>query len=226
MPASWPEAFAAAARGLAAARGQAGVLTGGRLTLEDAYAYAKFARVALGSNDIDMRARPHSAEEAQFLAAHVAGRDLEVSYADLERAPAVLLAGFEPEDESPIVFLRLRKAVRAGTPRCTPWPRWPAAACASPGVLLPTLPGKEAAALGSRSGGLADRPRRPREACAADGAVILVGERLAEVPGALTAVAALAAATGARWPGSRAGPASAARSRPARCRACCPAAAP
>ncbi len=26
----------------------------------------------------------------------------------------VLLAGFEPEDESPIVFLRLRKAARKG----------------------------------------------------------------------------------------------------------------
>src|SRR6266542_2650826 len=111
-PASWPEAVAAAASGLQAARGRAGVLTGGRLTLEDAYGYAKFARLALGSNDIDMRARPHSAEEAQFLADHVAGRGVGVSYADLERAPAVLLAGFEPEDESPIVFLRLRKAVR------------------------------------------------------------------------------------------------------------------
>src|SRR6266566_4764193 len=111
-PASWPEAIGAAAAGLASARGRAGVLTGGRLTLEDAYAYAKFARVALGSNDIDSRARPHSAEEAQFLAARVAGRGIGVSYSDLDRAPAVLLAGFEPEDESPIVFLRLRKAVR------------------------------------------------------------------------------------------------------------------
>ena len=26
----------------------------------------------------------------------------------------MLLAGFEPQDESPIVFLRLRKAARAG----------------------------------------------------------------------------------------------------------------
>ncbi|HCU94773.1 MAG TPA: NADH-quinone oxidoreductase subunit G, partial [Actinobacteria bacterium] len=111
-PASWPEALAAAARGLAAARGRAGVLPGGRLTAEDAYAYAKFARVALGTNDIDLRARPHSAEEAQFLAACVAGRGIGVSYASLERAPAVLLAGFEPEEESPIVFLRLRKAAR------------------------------------------------------------------------------------------------------------------
>ena len=37
---------------------------------------------------------------------------MTVTYADLENAPAVLLAGFEPEEESPIVFLRLRKAVR------------------------------------------------------------------------------------------------------------------
>ena len=58
VPASWSEAFAVAARGLAAA-GDAAVLTGGRLTAEDAYAYAKFARVALGTNDIDFRARPH-----------------------------------------------------------------------------------------------------------------------------------------------------------------------
>ena len=128
VPASWPHALAVAAAGLVAARDAtsaddgadpatgtargAGVLAGGRLTLEDAYAYAKFARVALDTNDIDMRARPHSAEEEQFLAASVAGRGIGVSYADLERAPAVLLAGFEPEDESPIIFLRLRKAVR------------------------------------------------------------------------------------------------------------------
>ena len=40
------------------------VLTGGRVTAEDAFAYSKFARVALGTNDIDFRARPLSAEEA------------------------------------------------------------------------------------------------------------------------------------------------------------------
>ena len=123
VPASWPHALAVAAAGLAAARDAAaerprgvGVLTGGRLTLEDSYAYAKFARVALDTNDVDMRARAHSAEEEQFLAACVAGRGIDVTYADLERAPAVLLAGFEPEDESPIVFLRLRKAVRQHEP--------------------------------------------------------------------------------------------------------------
>jgi NADH-quinone oxidoreductase subunit G len=202
-PASWPEATAAAARGLLAARGRAGMLPGGRLTVEDAYGYAKFARVALASNDIDMRARPHSAEELQFISDRVAGQ-VDVTYADLEHAPAVLLAGFEPEDECPIVFLRLRKAARAG--KITVYSM---AALAShglskmSGVLLPTAPGAEAAALAALAS--ADVPAA--QALRAPGAIILVGERLAEVPGALPAAAALASETGARlaWIPRRAG---------------------
>jgi NADH-quinone oxidoreductase subunit G len=215
-PASWPAAFDAAARGLAAARdategpGGVGVLTGGRLTLEDAYAYAKFTRLALDTNDIDMRARPHSLEEEQFLAAKVAGRDIEVSYAVLEAAPAVLLAGFEPEDESPIVFLRLRKAARKGKLAV-----FSIAALAAPGLakmsgtLLPTVPGGEPAALTSLAAGGSSDPdvKRASELLAAPGAVILIGERLAEVPGALAAAVRLADASGARlaWIPRRAG---------------------
>ncbi len=217
-PASWPHALAAAAAGLAAARDAAaegprgvGVLTGGRLTLEDAYAYAKFARVALDTNDVDMRARPHSAEEERFLAACVAGRGIEVSYADLEQAPAVLLAGFEPEDESPIVFLRLRKAVRRRH-----LPVFSVAALVSPGLaklsgeLLATAPGEEASALtrlAAGGTGSADIWERASQVLGAPGAVILVGERLAEVSGALSAAARLVVATGARlaWVPRRAG---------------------
>jgi NADH-quinone oxidoreductase subunit G len=204
QPASWPEAIGVAARGLLAARGRTGVLPGGRLTLEDAYGYAKFARVALASNDIDMRARPHSRDELDFLAEHVAGT-AGPTYADLEDAPAVLLAGFEPEDECPIVFLRLRKAVRAGKTRV-----YSLAALASHGLnklsgtLLPTVPGAEAAALTALS---EDSDTAASRALREPGAVILVGERLAEVPGALTAAARLAAVTGAKlaWIPRRAG---------------------
>jgi NADH-quinone oxidoreductase subunit G len=210
QPASWPEALAAAAAGLLAERGRAGVLTGGRLTLEDAYAYAKFARVALASNDIDMRARPHSAEETQFLAGTVAGRASGVTYADLERASTVLLAGFEPQDESPIVFLRLRKAARGGKLAV-----YSLAAVAGPGLermsgtLLPTVPGDEAEALGRLASGtdLEGPGRGAAEALRRPGAVILAGERLAEVPGALSAATRLAQVTGARlaWVPRRAG---------------------
>ena len=111
-PASWPEAFTVAARGLAAA-GASAVLTGGRITAEDGYAYSKFARVALGTNDIDFRARPLSAEETSFLAAEVVLRQ-SATYADLEAAATVVLAGLEPEDEAGAIFLRLRKATQRG----------------------------------------------------------------------------------------------------------------
>ena len=94
----------------------------------------KFARVALGTNDIDFRARPLSAEEASFLAAHVVltgPGNGAATYADLERANTVLLAGFEPEDEAGAVFLRLRKAApRRPAPRSSPSRRTPRAACA------------------------------------------------------------------------------------------------
>ncbi|MEH6379695.1 NADH-quinone oxidoreductase subunit G, partial [Streptomyces sp. KLMMK] len=148
-PASWPEALDAAGRGLAAARGRTGVLTGGRLTVEDAYAYAKFARVALDTHDVDFRTRVHSGEEADFLAARVAGRgrDLDgsgLTYAALEKAPAVLLVGFEAEEEAPGVFLRLRKAWRKHGQRV-----FALATHASRGLekaggtLLPAAPGTE-----------------------------------------------------------------------------------
>jgi len=215
-PASWQHAFAAAAAGLTAARDATdgpsgvGVLTGGRLTLEDAYAYAKFTRVALNTNDIDMRARPHSAEEEQFLAARVAGRDIEVSYADLEAAPVVLLAGFEPEDESPIVFLRLRKAARKDKLAVFSVAALPTRGLEKVfGTLLPTVPGGEPATLTAlAAGGGSDADiTRAADLLTRPGAVILVGERLAEVPGALAAAVRLADASGAKlaWIPRRAG---------------------
>ena len=51
-------------------------------------------------------------EETGFLAASVAGVT-DVTYDDVENAPAAVLVGLEPEEECPILFLRLRKAVHA-----------------------------------------------------------------------------------------------------------------
>ena len=56
--------------------------------------------------------RPRPTRRRTSWPRHVATRQ-GPTYADLEHANAVVLVGFEPEDESPIVFLRLRKAVRA-----------------------------------------------------------------------------------------------------------------
>src|SRR5690606_8773323 len=149
-PASWSEALEAAAQGLAAARaaGGVGVLPGGRLTLEDAYAYAKFARVVLGTNDVDHRARAHSAEEAQFLAHAVAAKSIDVTFADLESATSVVLVGLEAEEEGGIVFLRLRKGALAGRTKVFAVAPYASSAVARMrGTLLQAAPGTEAEVL-------------------------------------------------------------------------------
>ncbi|WP_261554881.1 NADH-quinone oxidoreductase subunit G [Frankia tisae] len=215
VEATWSEALEYAARGLAECRDRhgVGVLAGGRLTREDAYAYAKFTRVALASNDVDFRARPHSAEEEQFLGHAVAGTGIGVTYADLEAAPAVLLVAFEPEEESPIIFLRLRKAadkhataVHALAPLVT------RGLAKLAGTLVTTEPGAEPAVLDALTdagpaAGDADPLAATARAVRAPGAVILVGERAGEFPGTLSAALRLANATGAAlaWVPRRAG---------------------
>ena len=199
VTASWPEAISIAAAGLRAAGSSSAVLTGGRLPREDAYAYAKFARVVLGTDDVDFRARATSAEETAFLAAVVAGRPVGPTYADLESAPVVVLAGLDAEDESPIVFLRLRKASRSGVKVFSIAAYASSSVTKTAGQLLATVPGAEASVLDALAstdgdGAQADAARLLRE----PGAVLLVGERLAQTPGALSAAARLSAATGAR----------------------------
>ncbi len=212
-PASWPEAIDAAVAGLQAAGDSVGVLTGGRLTQEDAYGYAKFARAVLGTNNIDFRSRPHSAEEAEFLAAAVAGTGRGVTYPDLEKASSVLMVSFEPEEEAGAIFLRLRKARRKN--RLKSWtlaPYLSNGARKMDATLIPTVPGNEAVVLddlgpstGSGRAGASSDEVYTAELDA--DSVILVGERAAESSGALSACLRLAERTGARlaWIPRRAG---------------------
>jgi NADH-quinone oxidoreductase subunit G len=151
----------------------------------------------LGTRDVDFRIRPNSREEAQFLRSHVLGANPArggVTYRDLETAGTVVLVAFEPEEESPIVFLRLRKAARkSGLRVLSIAPFTTPSVVKTFGELIRVLPGNEPAAL--------DRLDLP------DDAIILVGERLASVEGGYSAVARLVARTGARvaWVPRRAG---------------------
>jgi len=181
VQASWPEALEAAAAGLKGKR--AAVLTGGRVTTEDAYGYSKFARIALGTNDIDYRARVTSDEERDFLAAHVAGSS--TTYRDIDTADHVAFVAFEPEEESPIVFLRLNKNFKKRGLKVT--------AVATKGSIamdklkadfIKVAPGAESAAVAT----LALTAK----------SIILVGERASESAGLFSAVAALSAKTGAK----------------------------
>jgi NADH-quinone oxidoreductase subunit G len=188
--ASWPEALAVAAAGLKAAK--SAVLVGGRTTYEDAYGYSKFARVALGTNDIDFRSRVSSDEEREFLAARVVGSS--TTYRDIDRADQILLVGFEPEEESPIVFLRINKHFRKRALKVVSiGSKESIAVDKLKAEFVKVAPGQEAAAITAQS--LTSK------------SVILVGERAAESAGALSAVAALADSSGAKlaWIPRRAG---------------------
>jgi NADH-quinone oxidoreductase subunit G len=199
VPASWPEALGIAADALAAAAGSAAVLVGGRLTAEDAQAYSTFARTVLKTDDVDFRARPSSDEEAAFLTSTIAGT-FGPTYSDLDVAPAVVLVAFEPEEESPIVFLRLRKAVTKGSTKVFAVAPW-----ASPGLskldatVLAAGPGQEIAAMSGSE--------ELMQALSQPGAVLMVGERAATSQGLLSWLAATAAQTGAHlaWVPRRAG---------------------
>ena len=193
-PASWTEAIDVAAKGLAAASGATAVLAGGRHTVEDAYAISKFARAVLGTDDVDFRSRPHSTEETQFLSSVVAGSGLGVTYADLEKAAHVVLVAFEPEDESPMIQLRLRKAVRRGRTKVTAITSHITSGNKKlSATVIATAAGHEVSALS--------------ELALDANTIILVGERAASVTGLLTAATKKAKESGAKlaWVPRRAG---------------------
>jgi NADH-quinone oxidoreductase subunit G len=195
QPASWAEALMRVIADVQGANeagvGRVAVVTGSRLADEDAYLVAKYTRTVLGTDDLDHRTRFAPATETAELAALV-GRET-ATYSDVEAAPVIVVAGLDPEEEVPILHLRLRKAWRQskarivvvgphlGTLADLAWRR------------VPTLPGGEAAALTA----LIDADNEVSEALRADGApVVLVGERAGA--GSMTAGAALATATGGR----------------------------
>ena len=205
VPTSWSDALDRIHRALAGLSGdQVGFLPGGRLSFEDAWAWSKFARTVVGSDSIDMRSRSHSEEERSFLAAHVAGSGLGVTYSQLESAGQVLLVGLEPEDECGAIFLRMRKATRKGKLRVASLAPMTSRGLAKlSGELLRCAPGTEVeVAAEIREGGeFADLASR------LDGGVILVGERASRTPGLLSEVVRLAERTHCRiqWVPRRAG---------------------
>lgn len=177
---------------------EVGFFPGGRLTLEDYYAWGKFARVVTGSNILDARVRDFRMDEVNFIKTRVAGRGMEVTYADIDQASTVFLVDFEPEDECATLFLRLRKATQHGTKVTALAPYLSRGSRKLGAQLLPNRPGQQPQILKDIAAGQGDFAAL-HEALTQPGAVILIGERAGLVEGELDAAAALADATGAKW---------------------------
>ncbi|HZW75963.1 MAG TPA: molybdopterin-dependent oxidoreductase, partial [Caldimonas sp.] len=103
-PVSFDEALAFAAErlGAAAAAKKVGVIGGGRLSDEEAFALQTFAREVLSTNNIDYRTHiQRFASPARFGA----------SLTDLDDADLVLVFGTFTPEQAPVLDLRLRRAV-------------------------------------------------------------------------------------------------------------------
>lgn len=98
---TWAEAIAVVAEKLKAVQGKSvGVIGGGKLTNEEAYLLQKFARVALGTNNVDHRV----SDQIITSIGNFAGRQTDLSSADV-----VLVLDTNPAETAPVMDLRIRK---------------------------------------------------------------------------------------------------------------------
>lgn len=115
----WDQAIAVAAEGLrriVAEHGPdaVGVLGSSRGTNEENYLVQKFARLALGTNNVDCCARVCHTPSAAALK-HMLGTGAgSNSFDDIERASCFLIVGANPLENHPVVGARIRQQVRRG----------------------------------------------------------------------------------------------------------------
>ncbi len=119
VPASWDEALALAARRLLEVKAQHGGraiagIAGGRCTNEENYAFQKFMRAGLGSNNIDSTARL-GLLHAQDLLEGIFGQGAAANVIrGIPHSDAVLVVACDPTRTNPVMGLQVRAASKAG----------------------------------------------------------------------------------------------------------------
>jgi NADH-quinone oxidoreductase subunit G len=141
--ASWEQALEVAT-GLRHHRGRVGALAGGGTSNEEGFLLARLLREGLSSGDIDSRvAGPVPPALARALAAPA----LQATVTDIEFAHTVLVLGCEPQDDAPILDLRIRKGVRRHSTKLAVATARPSALDPNATVVVRLAPGGEAAFL-------------------------------------------------------------------------------
>ncbi|MDX6651238.1 MAG: NADH-quinone oxidoreductase subunit [Solirubrobacterales bacterium] len=203
--ASWAEAIERAAAGLAAAGERAAAIVGPSASNEEGYLVQRIFRQALGSGSIDSRAAAGPSRD-QLLA--LSAPELSAQVADIDSADAILVIGADPLHASPILDLRLRKAVRRTGARLAVVTERPTTLDGGATEAARVAPGEAGAFLAALAGALRadgfDAPGQDHpygESAAsiaallseAEDVVILWGERIGHGAGGEAAIAALLA---------------------------------
>lgn len=116
---SWDDAARFVAEGFRAlldrhGPGRIGVLGSARATNEDNYVIQKFARVVLGTHNVDCCARVCHAPSAAALKQMLGAGAATNCFDDIERARTILVCGANPTENHPIVGARIKQAALSG----------------------------------------------------------------------------------------------------------------
>jgi formate dehydrogenase major subunit len=114
VPCSWDEAIAAVADGLRRAGGAVGALSSSRCTNEENYLLQKWMRGGLGSNHVDCCARVCHAPSAYGMRASLGTGAATNSFADIDAADMILVAGANVTEAHPVVGARVVQAALRG----------------------------------------------------------------------------------------------------------------
>jgi NADH-quinone oxidoreductase subunit G len=104
----WEEAIAKAAAGLRAGGGASAAIVGDASN-EEGYLVQRIVREALGSGNVD--SRPSRGPGRETLV-RLAKPEISAKVRDIDGADAILVVGTDPLHSSPIIDLRIRKAIR------------------------------------------------------------------------------------------------------------------
>lgn len=88
-----------------------GVLASSRSTNEDSYLVQKFARMVIGTNNVDCCARVCHTPTAAAMKAILGAGAATNSFDDIERAATILVAGANPLECHPVIGARIRQQV-------------------------------------------------------------------------------------------------------------------
>ena len=89
--------------------GAIGVIGSNRTSNEENYLLQKFARLVLGTNNIDHH---RTADFPAFASALAGKKDATASMRDVFNAPAILLIGNNPTEQHPLLAWQIRTNVR------------------------------------------------------------------------------------------------------------------
>lgn len=128
--ATWEEALDRAARGLARNRGAFGMFSCARATNEMNYVAQKFARVVMGTNNVDSCNRTCHAPSVAGLSAAFGSGGGTSSYEEIEHTDVIVMWGSNARFAHPIFFQHVLKGIRNGArmyavdPRRTSTAEW------------------------------------------------------------------------------------------------------